>query len=383
MPPSFPRAWRRLSGRYFPLACAAGRIPWACNGAPTRRSLLRCGLRRPVRSEAPESIPVRPGVGIPPFPDSLLPGDARYYSRSSPLVSYSVSINATCEHPWLSISRLRAFPSFRRTKSVIPAKAGIHPTPYPKATLPRSTYTAGPRPSRLSINVTSVTRNLVDGVVGRISHVKTPPAPTTDTTKREMRLKPARLHTQANMPHGAGHTLMQLAKRDNIALKTGPDHLRAAPPPPFPKSPQPANAQFERSIMPTTAFSSALVRGAALLSSSCPRNASVMCMASGVTHRTSSLVSRFLSRLTSAPSSARMLFGGTTAMNARNDGGAGTSDVTSESPRFAPKSPPHCAAKRDPFRPRSTRPHPDNGSRAPVASEGSRSRITRVRCRWS
>ena len=62
-----------------------------------------------------------------------------------------------------------------------------------------------------------------------------------------MRLKPARLHAQANMPHGAGHTLMQLAKRDNIALKTGPDHLRAAPPPPFPKSPQPANAQVERS----------------------------------------------------------------------------------------------------------------------------------------
>ena len=161
-------------GRYFPSTTAAGRIPWACNGAPTRRSLLRCGFRHPVRSAAPESIPVRPGVGIPPFPDSLLPGDARYYSRSSPFnflfsfhkcyVRIPLSVNlAPPRIPLIPANEVR---HSRRMKSVIPAKAGIHPTPYPKATLPRSTYTAGPRPSRLSINVTSGTRNLVDGVAG-------------------------------------------------------------------------------------------------------------------------------------------------------------------------------------------------------------------------
>ena len=146
-------------GRYFPSTTAAGRIPWACNGAPTRRSLLSDDHCRPVRSAAPESIPVRPGVGIPPFPDSLLPGDARYYSRSSPF-NFLFSFHKCYVRIPLSVNL--APPRI----PLIPAKAGINPTPYLKATLPRSTYTAGPRPSRLSINVTSGTRNLVDGVAG-------------------------------------------------------------------------------------------------------------------------------------------------------------------------------------------------------------------------
>ena len=60
-----------------------------------------------------------------------------------------------------------------------------------------------------------------------------------------MRLKPARLHAQANMLHGVGHPLLQSAKRVHVALETGPDHLRATAPPPLAKCSKFADAQVE------------------------------------------------------------------------------------------------------------------------------------------
>ena len=81
---------------------------------------------------------------------------------------------------------------------------------------------------------------------GSIGRVKTPPASTTNTAKRDMRLKSTRFHGQANMPHCVGHPLIQLAKRVHVSLKTDPDHLRAAPPPSLAECPRPANAQIKR-----------------------------------------------------------------------------------------------------------------------------------------